>query len=551
MKLSVRRILRYSSFIFLVITSLIIINSCEFKFIENPTEDIPEEQLPENVTLSALTDFTLEQLSFNSIELSWVDENTLVEGYVIDKKLNDGDWILNHIVTSSTNVIDIHVEYAVLKYRVYAFYIDKVSPYTESEVFSNLIPTPANLALIVLDDNKIKLSWDDMSENEDGFIIDKKIGFNEWMEDYATVTDQTAQYIDDITEPCGTFAYRIRSYNSEATSENSNEAEINLNLGLVGSVFTDGDAMEVFISEDTNWYAFVADNHRGVSAIDVIDHSLPYAENYNSGGLPDRSQAISFKDERIYIVTNSGLDSYGMLYVVDASVIMQIHPLSDAPPESLAVFASCPLSNNQSDTFEPKDIFIEGNYAYVANGENGLSVLNVSNFMNPFPVSTISTNGDARKVFVKNNTAYIANGMAGLAIADVSDPNNPVLESENYPTTGLTNDVAVLDNYIYIADGENGLKYINTVTDEVQYLPTGGFVYSLYVQGQDRFQEDHVYLVDKELGIIVVDITVPSDPYILGLYQMDTMPVSLNKFFMGSYVYVADNEGLQIIQVAP
>ena len=551
MKLSVRRILRYSSFIFLVITSLIIINSCEFKFIENPTEDIPEEQLPENVTLSALTDFTLEQLSFNSIELSWVDENTLVEGYVIDKKLNDGDWILNHIVTTSTNVIDIHVEYAVLKYRVYAFYIDKVSPYTESEVFSNLIPTPANLALIVLDDNKIKLSWDDMSENEDGFIIDKKIGFNEWMEDYATVTDQTAQYIDDITEPCGTFAYRIRSYNSEATSVNSNEAEINLNLGLVGSVFTDGDAMEVFISEDTNWYAFVADNHRGVSAIDVIDHSLPYAENYNSGGLPDRSQAISFKDERIYIVTNSGLDSYGMLYVVDASVIMQIHPLSDAPPESLAVFASCPLSNNQSDTFEPKDIFIEGNYAYVANGENGLSVLNVSNFMNPFPVSTISTNGDARKVFVKNNTAYIANGMAGLAIADVSDPNNPVLESENYPTTGLTNDVAVLENYIYIADGENGLKYINTVTDEVQYLPTGGFVYSLYVQGQDRFQEDHVYLVDKELGIIVVDITIPSDPYILGIYQMDTMPVSLNKFFMGSYVYVADNEGLQIIQVAP
>lgn len=543
---------KYSTSFLIILFSIgiLYITSCEFKF-SDPVAETPEDQNPEDITLVAPKDLVLTQTDTNVIEISWVDENVNITGFKIDKKINNDDWILSYLTTPNTAAMDANAENAILKYRVYAYYEDKVSQTTESDEFYNLIPAPANLSLLILDNNKIRLSWDDMSSTETGFAIDKKVGLLDWEDSYALADGDATTFVDDIEQPCGTFAYRLHSFNSDEFSENSNEESINLNLNLVGSLDTGSAANDVFISEETDWFAFIAGNYTGIGVADVAVQDLPWGINYDGGGLPDRAMAVSFRDTCAYLVSNSGLNSYGELAVVGVSKILHNHPLEDNPPDHLNVLATCPLSNNQSDTFEPHDILISGLYAYVANGENGLSIINIANHLNPFHISTVSTNGDARKVFIKDNTAYIANGADGVAMVDVSDPNNPVLESVNYPTTGLSNDVAVLDNYAFVADGENGLKIINLLTEDVSYLPTGGFVYSLHAQGQDRFQEDHVYLVDKELGIFVVDITDINNPYLLGLYEMDTMPVSLHKFFMSSYVYVADNGGLQIIQVAP
>ncbi len=104
---------------------------------------------------------------------------------------------------------------------------------------------------------------------------------------------------------------------------------------------------------------------------------------------------------------------------------------------------------------------------------------------------------------------------------------------------------------MFVADGENGLKIIDQSTDSEIYVETGGFVNSVYVQGQDRFQEDHVYVLDKEQGLFVVDISDISNPYVLGHFSMDSDPRYLDKFFQSSYVYIADEDGMKIVQVAP
>ncbi len=51
---------------------------------------------------------------------------------------------------------------------------------------------------------------------------------------------------------------------------------------------------------------------------------------------------------------------------------------------------------------------------------------------------------------------YVVDGKAGLRILDISDPVNPT-EADSFGAPGLALDVAVLDGYIYLANGSGGL----------------------------------------------------------------------------------------------
>ena len=71
----------------------------------------------------------------------------------------------------------------------------------------------------------------------------------------------------------------------------------------------------------------------------------------------------------------------------------------------------------------------------------------------------VDTNGEAKNVYVQGNYAYVADKDAGLAIIDISDPTNPgnpIYKS----TTGEANATTVEGNYTYLADKASGLAII-------------------------------------------------------------------------------------------
>ena len=65
------------------------------------------------------------------------------------------------------------------------------------------------------------------------------------------------------------------------------------------------------------------------------------------------------------------------------------------------------------------------NIVYVAGGESGLLIIDVSNPQNPVLLGSYGTSGYAYSVFVSNNIAYVAAWDAGLQIIDVSNPQYP------------------------------------------------------------------------------------------------------------------------------
>jgi hypothetical protein len=81
---------------------------------------------------------------------------------------------------------------------------------------------------------------------------------------------------------------------------------------------------------------------------------------------------------------------------------------------------------------------------------------------------TNDNNGAAYGVAVSGTVAYVADGQAGLQIIDVSNPTNCVRVG-GYDTSGNAQGVAVAGNRIYVADADKGLRVFCTLPN-VQYM---------------------------------------------------------------------------------
>src|SRR6266478_3648148 len=103
-------------------------------------------------------------------------------------------------------------------------------------------------------------------------------------------------------------------------------------------------------------------------------------------------------------------------------------------------------------------VVVSNNYAYLANGYDGLRIYDVSDPTNPTNVGHINNGGYAEIVAVSGNYAYLANRDDGLRVYDVSDPSNPLnVGHTNVTGTGLRPwafGVTVSGNYAALANGD-------------------------------------------------------------------------------------------------
>ena len=87
----------------------------------------------------------------------------------------------------------------------------------------------------VISGGKVELSWEDISENETGFSIERNDG-NGWTE-IATVTADQEQYTDSIFSGYGLHYYRIKAYNDDLESFSTDSLEANVvNVGIQSRV---------------------------------------------------------------------------------------------------------------------------------------------------------------------------------------------------------------------------------------------------------------------------------------------------------------------------
>lgn len=190
-------------------------------------------------------------------------------------------------------------------------------------------------------------------------------------------------------------------------------------------------------------------------------------------------------------------------------------------------------------------VFVTGNLAYVAEGSDGLQVIDVSNPAAPVRVGGFNTIGKAISVQVMGTLAYVADGDAGLQVIDVSNPARP--RRLGGLTSGYAYGVQVVGALAYVAVGFDGLQVIDVSNPaapvRVGRYDTIGQAASVQVMGP------LAYVADGAAGLQVIDVSNPAAPVRVGAYYTSDFAYSVQ--VVGSLAYVAaSGAGLQVIDVS-
>jgi hypothetical protein len=174
-------------------------------------------------------------ISYNRVDLTWVDNSDNEAEFEIQRaEVNEEDsfLLLSRISADETTHSDTKVaEGVTYYYRIKAINSAGHSDYTNVATVEvpKLEPpnAPSNLAAVGVSSGRIDLTWWDMSDNEDGFKIERRTDEEAWKE--LQIDPPLGPNVNEYSDADGlveetVYYYRIRSYNPKGHSMYSEEA---------------------------------------------------------------------------------------------------------------------------------------------------------------------------------------------------------------------------------------------------------------------------------------------------------------------------------------
>ena len=294
----------------------------------------------------------------------------------------------------------------------------------------------------------------------------------------------------------------------------------------VANLDLSGDAQRLDVENNYAYVTLSADNNGPLAIIDVRDPKKP--EQVGSYGESNRAFAdIVVKGDYAYL-----MQTYNDFLILDASDPLALHEVSRLDDYWLSYSHTIVWNGNElylvtkregffllnvSDltqpsiisNYKPDGFYLDGrglavaggDIAFIADVENGLHVVDVSNREHPIGLALYKA-GDVLDTAVTDDNALVYGGGTGLAVADVSDP-----------------------------AGAHRLSY---VADAFTWVQTeGNYVYAL-----DRFGRT----------MRVVDVADPANPHVLSEYSVEDYPHDFA--VTNAHVYISRWDEIEIIDVS-
>ena len=105
------------------------------------------------------------------------------------------------------------------------------------------LEAPSNLTLEQISLEHIQLTWSDNSSGEDGYRIDRKIGDNEWEENYKILSENASILIDSNLVYINNYSYRVSAYINDKYSD---VVESSLEFFYEDVAFISGEVVETY-----------------------------------------------------------------------------------------------------------------------------------------------------------------------------------------------------------------------------------------------------------------------------------------------------------------
>lgn len=283
---------------------------------------------------------------------------------------------------------------------------------------------------------------------------------------------------------------------------------------------------------------YVADGHSGLQIVDISDITIPeITGNFETSGAHS-----VIADKQIAFIS----DSIAGLQRVDCSV--KSNPVAthlfDTPSDTDALFVKdsyvyildddetgeglriihFPVSNQYEMTGfcktpgKANNIYVEGHYAYLADGGSGITVIDVNDPEIPQITTSINASGsieNAVDIYGASGFVYLADKNNGIFAFDISDPATPVLVG-SFNQGKRYESIYVLDAYSYSAHGI-GIDIID-VSDPASMNLAG----TMITEGEASdivADNDYGLLADGTAGFKLINILNPENPFLENRYE--------------------------------
>lgn len=334
---------------------------------------------------------------------------------------------------------------------------------------------------------------------------------------------------------------------------------------LVGALldFNNPDGLEV--SGDR---AYITD-HNGLHFVDVINPAVPdFIDSYtvfsqapvvedNFLYLPRSNEGVHIIDLSDPVEPDSVYDIQYDNEIMDLAVQGNSLYLS-SPSGGIKKFAISDLPFNISEVSHYEDtgcfyknVKVSGNYAHVLDYNNGYKVFDVSDPTSPQLIKELPYEGEVKTYDIQVYGDYSIIGAEGgaLKILDLSDVYadpaadiRVLSETDCYPV----NSFDINGEYLYIAKFFKGFQIIKTTDPE-----NPDFIEGLSIGAGDIVvRNNYLYAVgDFFSPFVIYDITDPVNPEAVGSYGAFISIIAVEIF--GDYAYLVDrNQGLFVLDIS-
>ena len=199
-------------------------------------------------------------------------------------------------------------------------------------------------------------------------------------------------------------------------------------------------------------------------------------------------------------------------------------------------------------------VFVEGDYAFVADGEDGMEIIDVSNVSHPVNVSQYFEQGTIIDLEINQDFAYLLNDGIKLEIINITDPAQPQKIGQ-FNSSVKIHDFCVLNDFTYLTTAEYGLTILNvsdpTQPTNISHWESERNYESLY---SVQFHENRLY-IGAGHRLLTLKIKDPILPVEVAIYS-DDMFDARYATISDHYAYVSNyincnpcEEGLRIIDI--
>jgi len=316
------------------------------------------------------------------------------------------------------------------------------------------------------------------------------------------------------------------------------------------TLWTDAKTEDIYVSGK---YIFTANGGSGIFITDYTDPANPKTL-LNITFDEYLNEDIFYYQVNSVFVLGSCLYSVISLHEYDCGTwpnIVCIDITNIEKPEKLGtckVDESCGGSSAYS-------IYVKYNLAFIPFidspfDSSGLTIIDVENPNNPVPVSKLNVKGRPLDILVQGDYAYIANGESAFEIIDISDPANPYINSR-MDVEGNPYSIAKKDSFVFLAAGYS-IELINVLNVKdatiLKLFESSDFSktlsYSIYIESLD-ISDNFLFVSLNSFGnmnepsyLSKIDISDPLKPKDIERYKvknaMEKIAVNEDHIILGT-----------------